>query len=136
MYKSYPYLNVVKKSTEMDLLAEDSGKLNLIIPRNILDSMQANGTGFSYIIVIEGAQVESQETTREESDQLSTVGNSRGTSIFVPPALFEPSYDVLSSVRGVKVDSISILNETSLMFTVSKLNPISNNTVHDMLIVG
>jgi YVTN family beta-propeller protein len=81
-----PYLNVFKKSIDMDLLAEDGGELNLMIPRNILDSKQANGTDFRYIVEIDGTQVEPQETTIEEGDQLGAVGNnSRGISIFVPP---------------------------------------------------
>jgi hypothetical protein len=54
----------------------------------------------------------------------------------MPPHYCEPSYNVMSSVKGIKVDDVSILNDTSLMVTVSELDPISNNTVHDIVIVG
>lgn len=54
----------------------------------------------------------------------------------MPPRYCEPSYNVMSSVKGVKVDNVSVLNDTSLMVMVSEPNPVSNNTVHDMVIVG
>ena len=37
---------------------------------------------------------------------------------------------------GVQISDVAILNDTSVMVTVSKLNPISNNTVKDIIIVG
>jgi YVTN family beta-propeller protein len=81
-----PYLNVVKKSVDMSLTAEDGGSLNLIIPRNILDSKQANGTDFRYIVLLDGTPTEYQEVTREENDLSSTVANnSRVISVFIPP---------------------------------------------------
>ncbi|MFZ1876291.1 MAG: hypothetical protein WAU25_04575, partial [Nitrososphaeraceae archaeon] len=81
-----PYLNVVKKSVDMSLTAEDGGSLNLIIPRNILDSKQANGTDFRYIVLLDGTPTEYQEVTREENDLSSNVANnSRVISVFIPP---------------------------------------------------
>ena len=81
-----PYLNVVKKSVDMRLTAEDGGSLNLIIPRNILDSKQANGTDFRYIVLLDGTPIEYQEVTREENDLSSNVANnSRVVSVFIPP---------------------------------------------------
>ena len=42
----------------------------------------------------------------------------------------------MSSVKGVKISDVAILNDTSVMATVSQLNPISNNTVEDIVVVG
>ncbi len=54
----------------------------------------------------------------------------------MPPHYCEPSYQVMSSVKGVKISDVAILNDTSVMATVSQLNPISNNTVEDIVVVG
>jgi plastocyanin len=54
----------------------------------------------------------------------------------MPPHYCEPSYQVMSSVKGVKISDVNILNDTSVMVTVSELNPMSNNTVEGIVIVG
>ena len=54
----------------------------------------------------------------------------------MPPHYCEPPYQVMSSVKGVKISDVAILNDTSVMATVSQLNPISNNTVEDIVVVG
>ena len=54
----------------------------------------------------------------------------------MPPHYCEPSYQVMSSVKGVKVSDVAMVNDTSLIVTVSELNPISNTTVGDIVIVG
>ena len=54
----------------------------------------------------------------------------------MPPHYCEPSYQVMSSVKGVKVSDVAIVNDTSLIVTVSELNPMSSSTVEDIVIVG
>ena len=54
----------------------------------------------------------------------------------MPPHYCEPSYQVMSSVKGVKISDVNILNDTSVMVSLSELNPMSNNTVEDIVIVG
>jgi hypothetical protein len=54
----------------------------------------------------------------------------------MPPHYCEPSYQVMSSVKGVKISDVAILNDTSVMVTVDELNPMSNNTVEDIVVVG
>lgn len=54
----------------------------------------------------------------------------------MPPHYCEPSYQVMSSVKGVKISDVTILNDTSVMVTVGELNPMSNNTVEDIVVVG
>ena len=54
----------------------------------------------------------------------------------MPPHYCEPSYQVMSSVKGVKISDVAILNDTSVMVTVGELNPMSNNTVEDIVVVG
>jgi len=53
-----------------------------------------------------------------------------------PPHYCEPSYQVMSSVKGVKVSDVAIINDTSLIVTVSELSPMFNSTVGDIVIVG
>jgi hypothetical protein len=54
----------------------------------------------------------------------------------MPRHYCEPSYQVMSSVKGVKVSDIDIINDTSLIVTVSELSPMFNSTVGDIVIVG
>jgi hypothetical protein len=54
----------------------------------------------------------------------------------MPPHYCEPSYQVMSSVKGVKISDVAIVNDTSVMVTIKELNPMSNNTVGDIVIVG
>jgi hypothetical protein len=54
----------------------------------------------------------------------------------MPPHYCEPSYRVMSSVKGVKISDVAIVNDTSLIVTIIELNPTSNNTVGDIVIVG
>ena len=54
----------------------------------------------------------------------------------MPPHYCEPSYQVMSSAKGVKVSDVAIINDTSLIVTVSELNPMTNSTVGDIAIVG
>jgi plastocyanin len=54
----------------------------------------------------------------------------------MPPHYCEPSYQVMSSVKGVKVSDVAIINDTSLIVTVSELSPMFNSTVGDIVIVG
>ena len=54
----------------------------------------------------------------------------------MPPHYCEPSYNVMSSVKGVRVSDVAILNDTSVIVTIKELNPMSNNTVGDIVIVG
>jgi hypothetical protein len=54
----------------------------------------------------------------------------------MPPHYCEPSYQVMSSVKGVKITDVTIVNDTSIVLTVRELNPTSNNTVGDIVIVG
>jgi YVTN family beta-propeller protein len=79
-----PYLNVVRKSVDMSLTSEDGGSLNLIIPRNVLDSKQANGTDFRFIVLVDGNPVEFQEQG-EEIAGIPVANNSRVISLFIPP---------------------------------------------------
>ena len=54
----------------------------------------------------------------------------------MPPHYCEPSYHVMSSVRGVRITDVEIANDTSVVLTLNELNPMSNNTVGDVVIVG
>ena len=54
----------------------------------------------------------------------------------MPPHYCEPSYQVMSSVKGVKVSDVATINDTSLIVTVSELSPMFNSTVGDIVIVG
>jgi hypothetical protein len=54
----------------------------------------------------------------------------------MPPHYCEPTYNVMSSVKGVKITDVALINDTSVVVTVRELNPMSNNTVGDMVIVG
>jgi hypothetical protein len=54
----------------------------------------------------------------------------------MPPHYCEPSYQVMSSVKGVKITDVAIVNDTSIVLTVRELNPTSNNTVGAIAIVG
>ena len=54
----------------------------------------------------------------------------------MPPHYCEPSYQVMSSVQGVRISDVAIVNDTSLIVTISELNPTSNTTVGDIVIVG
>jgi hypothetical protein len=53
----------------------------------------------------------------------------------MPPHYCEPSYHVMSSVKGVKIISVAVVNDTAIILTLRELNPMSNNTVDDIVIV-
>jgi hypothetical protein len=54
----------------------------------------------------------------------------------MPPHYCEPSYHVMSSVKGVKITDVAVVNDTAIVLTLRELNPMSNNTVDDIVIVG
>jgi hypothetical protein len=54
----------------------------------------------------------------------------------MPPHYCEPSYHVMSSVKGVEITDVAIINDTSILLTLSELNPMANNSVDDIVIVG
>jgi plastocyanin len=74
-----------------------------------------------------------------EHDSMDTPGMVKEMCHMVedmPPHYCEPSYQVMSSVKGVKVSDVAIINDTSLIVTVSELSPMFNSTVEDIVIVG
>lgn len=89
---SEPFLTLARTSIMMDLETGDGGQLTLSIPRDILDSKQANGTDFDYIVRIDGSPIEHQEIAITDEAAIDfeaavqpEVQQSRQISFFVPP---------------------------------------------------
>jgi hypothetical protein len=86
-----------------------------------------------------GGQGMSGMSTEMEEDTSDTPGMIKEMCHMgedMPPHYCEPSYQVMSSVKGIKVSDVAIVNDTSLIVTVSEFNPVSNSTVGDIAIVG
>ena len=68
-----------------------------------------------------------------EHDSPGAINEMCHTGGNMPPHYCEPSYQVMSSVKGVKITNVEIVNDTSIILTLSDLNSMSNSTIDDLV---
>ena len=102
----------------------------------ILATLTSSFTNNTFLIQAQGGQGMSGMGGMMEHSAPGSVNQVCSVEDHMPPHYCEPSYQVMSSVKGVKITDVTIVNDTSIVLTVRELNPTSNNTVGDIVIVG